>query len=108
MHEIGCDMRVEAERKPPDAQMTFVRLFSEPGQPGEVEARHLVLNKNSKVEILKANAIVDWGLSGDLMQVAFRDLWLQVQIDGDDQKKGWIHTDEDFAAVGLPPRSPEP
>ena len=67
-----------------------------------------MLDKNSKVEILKANAFVDWGLSGDLMQVAFRDLWLQVQIDGDDQKKGWIHTNEDFVAIGLPARSPEP
>jgi len=109
MHEIGCDMRVEAERKPPEAETSFLRLFSgQPGRPDEGEARHLVLDKNSKVEILKANAFVDWGLSGDLMQVAFRDLCLQVQIDGDDQKKGWVQTDEDFAAVGLPPRSPEP
>jgi hypothetical protein len=109
MHEIGCDMRVEAERKPAGAEPTFLRLLSgEPGQPNEGEARHLVLDKNSKVEILKANALVDWGLSGDLMQVAFRDLWLQVQVDGDDQNKGWIHSDEDFAAVGLPSRNPEP
>jgi len=109
MHEIGCDVRVEAERKPPDAEMTFLRLF--PGKPGrldEGEAQHLVLDKNSKVEILKASAFVDWGLSGDLMQVAFRDLCLQVRIEGDDQKTGWIQSEEDFAAVGLPSRSPEP
>jgi hypothetical protein len=109
MHEIGCDMRVAAERKPPDADNTFLRLF--PGEPGRLdqgEARHLVLDKNSKVEILKGSAFVDWGLSGDLMQVAFRDLCLQIRIDGDEQKTGWIQSDEDFAAVGLPSRSPEP
>ena len=27
MHEIGCDLQVEAERKPPDAEMTFLRLY---------------------------------------------------------------------------------
>lgn len=109
MHEIGCDMRVEAERRPPDAETTFLRLFSgKPGPLDQGEARHLVLDRNSKVEILQANALVDWGLSGDLMQVAFRDLSLQVRIDGDDQKTGWIQSDEDFAAIGLPPRSSEP
>jgi hypothetical protein len=109
VHAIGCDMRVEAERKPPEAETTFLRLVNgEPGQLGEAEGKHLVLGKNFKVEILKANAFVDWGLSGDLMQVAFRDLWLQVRIDGDDQKEGWIQTEEDLAAVGLPSRSPAP
>jgi hypothetical protein len=109
MHEIGCDMRVEAERKPPEAETTFLRLFpGEPGRLGQGEAQHLVLDRNSKVEILQANALVDWGLSGDLMQVAFRDLSLQVRIDADDQKTGWIQSDEDFAAIGLPSRSPEP
>lgn len=109
MHEIGCDMRVETERRPPDAEATFLRLFSgKPGRLDQGEARHLVLDKNSKVEIMQANALVDWGLSGDLMQVAFRDLSLQVRIDADDQKTGWIQSDEDFAAIGLPSRSPEP
>ncbi len=28
------------------------------------------------------------------------ELWLKVRIDG---KKGWIHTQEDFVAIGLPP-----
>jgi hypothetical protein len=107
MHEISCDMRVEAERKAPQAETSFLRVLNGE-EPDQGEPLHLVLEKNSKVGILKANTFVDWGLSGDLMQVAFRDLWLQVQIDGDDQKKGWIHTNEDFVAIGLPARSPEP
>jgi hypothetical protein len=107
VHEIGCEMRFEAERKPLDAEMTFLRLIRGP-HPGEGGALHLVLNKSSKVEILKAKALIDWGVSGDLMQIKFRDLWLQVRIDDDDLKEGWIQTDEDFAAIGLPSRSTEP
>lgn len=106
MHEIGCDLRVEAEREPPDAEMTFLRLYRGE-EPNQGEVLHLVLDKNSKVQILKSSAYIDWGLAGDLMQVAFRDLWLKVRIDDDDQKEGWIHSDEDFAAIGLPSRSPE-
>jgi hypothetical protein len=77
-------------------------------EPGQGEVLHLVLNQNSKVQVLDASAYIDWGLAGDLMQVAFRELWLKVRIDDHDQKEGWIHSDEDFAAIGLPPRSPEP
>jgi hypothetical protein len=111
MHEIGCDVQVQVDRKPPDAEMTFLRLFAGgfmPGEPGEGQVLHLVLNKKSNVQILKGNAYIDWGLAGDLMQVAFPELWLKVRIDDDDQKEGWIHSDEDFAAIGLPSRSPEP
>ena len=106
MHEVGCDLQVEAERRPPDAEIAFLRLYRGE-QPNEGEVLHLVLDKNSKVQILKSSAYVDWGLAGDLMQVAFRELWLKVRIDDDDQKEGWIHSDEDFAAIGLPSRSPE-
>lgn len=107
MHEIGCDLQVEAKRKPPDAEMAFLRLYRGE-EPNEGEVLHLVLDKNSKVQILKSSAYIDWGLAGDLMQVAFRDLWLKVRIDDDNQKEGWIHSDEDFAAIGLPSRSSEP
>ena len=107
MHEIGCDVQIEVDRKPPDADMTFLRLYRGE-QPYEGEVLHLVLDKNSKVEILKSNAYIDWGLAGDLMQVAFRELWLKVRIDDDNEKEGWIHSDEDFAAIGLPSRSSEP
>lgn len=108
MHEIGCDMQFEAEPKPPDAEMTFLRVYRGE-EPDQGEVLHLVLNKNSKVQILKASVYIDWGLPGDdLMQVAFRELWLKVRIDGDEQKEGWIHGEEDFAAIGLPSRSPEP
>ncbi len=107
MHEIGCDMRVEAERKPPEAETTFLRLYRGE-EPAGGEVLHLVLDRNSKIQILGASAYIDWGLAGDLMQVVFRDLWLKVRIDDDDEKEGWIHSDEDFAAIGLPSRRSEP
>ncbi len=107
MHEISCSIRFEANPKPPDAEMTFLRLYRGE-EPGQGEVLHLVLKQNSKVQVLDASAYIDWGLAGDLMQVAFRELWLKVRIDDDDQKEGWIQSDEDFAAIGLPSRSPEP
>jgi hypothetical protein len=68
----------------------------------------VVLDKKSAIRFLQASAIVDWGPAGDFMQIRLRDLWLQVLIDNDDHKSGWIQTDEDFAAVGLPSRSATP
>jgi len=105
--EAGCDMRVEAERKPAEAEMTFLRLFPGP-EPNMGMVRHVVVKRNSKVQILNASTVIHWGRSEDLMQLNFRDLWLRVLIDDSDDKEGWIQGAEDFAAVGLPARSFEP
>lgn len=100
--EVGCDMRVEAKRKPPTEEFSFVRVFVEANENmGEPE--HVVVQQNSKVEILGASAITAWNQSGELAQPVFSDVWLHVRIDG---HSGWIHGDEDFAAVGLPRTSP--
>ncbi|HEY6904354.1 MAG TPA: hypothetical protein VI216_08605 [Candidatus Acidoferrales bacterium] len=100
--EVGCDMRVEGERKPPTEEFSFVRVFSEANEKmGEPE--HVVVQQNSKVEILGSSAITKWNQSGELAQPVFSDLWLHVRIDN---HTGWIHGDEDFAAVGLPRASP--
>jgi hypothetical protein len=107
LQEIGCPFRVVAERTPPEADETFLRLLN--GQmPNEGQVKHLVLDKKSMIRFLQASAIVDWGLGGDFMQIRLRDLWLQVVVDDDDRKTGWIQTNEDFAAVGLPSRSAAP
>jgi hypothetical protein len=99
MQSGGCEFRVEAECQRLGEDLTFVRLHAEAtegmGTPG-----HVVLKKDSKVVILAAQGKVDWqeddhgvGLTpGD-------DFWLKVRIDG---KEGWIHTQEDFLAIGLP------
>jgi hypothetical protein len=105
--EAGCYRRVEAERKPADAEMTFLRLFPGP-EPNMGMVRHVVVKRNSRVQILNASAVIQWGTSGGFMWLSFRDLWLKVLIDDSDDKEGWIQGAEDFAAVGLAARSFEP
>ncbi len=107
LRERGCELRVQADRKPPDADMSFIRLFREAVE-NEYGVRHVVLNKSSKIQFLAAKALPSWSLDGDAIKVSFSDLWLKVLIDDNDENLGWIHTDEDFAAVGLPSGSPLP
>ena len=107
LREKGCDLRAEAERKPAETDASFVRLFREPVE-NEYGVRHLVVNKGSRIEFLGARAITSWSVEGDRMKIGLSDLWLKVLIDDNDENLGWIHSDEDFAAVGLPSRSPAP
>lgn len=107
MRETGCELRVEIGRKPVRTPMSFVRLFRAAAE-NEYNVRHLVLTKNSKVEFLKAKAIATWTSDGDAMKVHLSNLWLKVLIDDNDENLGWIHSDEDFAAVGLHAGSPAP
>ena len=104
MKEEGCDMRVEALRKPSSAEYGFARLYSEADE-GMGIAEHIVIQKESKVEILGSRAITTWNQQGEFVQPVFSDVWLHVRIDGRD---GWIHGEEDFAAVGLPAGSATP
>jgi hypothetical protein len=104
LKEVGCDMRVEAVRKPPTDEFTFVRFFVEANENlGSVE--HVVVRKDSKVEILGARAITTWNENGELIQPIIADVWLHVHID---DRAGWIHGEEDFSAAGLPAASPAP
>jgi hypothetical protein len=100
--EVGCDMRVEAETKQPTEEFAFVRVFAEANENmGEPE--HVVVQQNSKVEILGSSAITTWSQNSELAQPVFSDLWLHVRID---DRTGWVHGEEDFAAVGLPRTGP--
>jgi len=101
--EIGCEMRVEATRKPGNADFTFVRLFNE-AREDFGSARHVVIKKDANIEYLAAKAIVKWTTSGDEFSANLSDIWLKVLIDNNEDHLGWIHTDEDFTAVGLPPQ----
>jgi hypothetical protein len=86
---------VEALR---EDQQTFVRLFPEPDDG--FTAQHVVVQAASKIEYLEARASVSWNQDGNGISFGVDgDLWLKVRIDG---KEGWIHTQEDFSAVGLP------
>ncbi|HUK30749.1 MAG TPA: hypothetical protein VLV89_06515 [Candidatus Acidoferrum sp.] len=95
--ESGCQVPVEATRAPA-SEDTFVRLFPDPTDGG-VPA-HVIIRKDSKVEFISASVSFIFDDSGESINVGVRDdFWLKVQIDG---KVGWIHTQEDFSAVGLP------
>jgi len=99
--------------------VTFVRLYSTPDEKSG-RAERVVVKPVSQIEFLACRADMvmkqpdassppsptDWPLK-DMLQVGLApntDAWLQVRLDG---KVGWIHSDEDLAAVGLPEPKPE-
>lgn len=94
----ACRFRVEAERAP-DEGLTFVRLFQEADEKIGI-ALHAVVKKDSVVEFVEAEAALKWEESaGQVGLSVSEDVWLKVRIDG---KEGWIHSQENFQAVGLP------
>jgi hypothetical protein len=94
-----CRFKVETDRRPPESDLTFVRLHVEP-EEGMGIAEHVVIKKTSKVEILEAEGPQLWEEEAEGIGLSVGDdLWLKVRIDG---KEGWIHTQEDFTAIGLP------
>ncbi|MBI4460173.1 MAG: hypothetical protein HY648_08970 [Acidobacteria bacterium] len=94
-----CRLRVETDRVSQQDDLTFVRLHPEPEEELGVPA-HVVVKKDSKVEFLEAEAEVLWDEDTEGVGLAVSpDLWLKVRIDG---KEGWIHTQEDLQAIGLP------
>ena len=100
LREAGCEVPVEAERAPAGDDLTFVRLFAEASEVMGLP-RHVVIRKDSKVEILAAKIKLAWDESHEVIVFGAddQDPWLKVRIDG---KEGWIHTQEDFTAAGVP------
>jgi hypothetical protein len=110
----GCQYRVVPEDKLYQTDITFVRLWPSADEKSGPPMK-TVVKKDSKVELLTALAATQWvegnvavpggsskgplddaggfGVAPDL------DLWLKVRIDG---KEGWMHSEEDFRALGLP------
>lgn len=94
-----CELSVEAERHPAEEDLTFVRLHREADE-GMGVAQHVVVKRDSKVEILATEAEVIWKENADSVSLDVSDdVWLKIRIDG---REGWIHTQEDFQAIGLP------
>ena len=94
-----CELRVEANRAPQEDEMTFVRLHPEPEEEMGT-ADHVVVKKDSQVEFLAVEAETVWSEDAEGVGLSTaEDPWLKVRIDG---KEGWIHTQEDFMAIGLP------
>ena len=110
----GCEYEVVPEDKLYTEGITFVRLWPSPdeklGQPMKV-----VVKKDSKVDLLTAQVATRWVESnaagpsassvgprnnaGGFDLTVDANLWLKVRIDG---KEGWMHSEEDFRALGLP------
>ena len=109
----GCQYKVVPEDKLYIQRTTFVRLWPSPeeksGQPLKT-----VVKQDSKVELLTAMVATQWmetnaapaanskgpmDDAGGFGVPANADLWLKVRIDG---KEGWVHSEEDFQALGLP------
>ena len=99
MVESGCEVPVvEVERYPSDEEETFVRMFPESNE--HMIAEHIVVRRDSKVEILAAKVRASLGEDKNSMGLGVEDdVWLKVRVDG---KEGWIHSQEDFEAIGLP------
>src|SRR5260370_24947483 len=110
----GCQYNVVPEDKFYSQGITFVRLWPNPdeksGQPVKT-----VVKKDSKVDLLIAMVATQWvednPMSSSVNTKDFlkdaggfgvasdSDLWLKVRIDG---REGWMHSEEDFLALGLP------
>ena len=92
-----CSYAMMAEGQRPD-QPTFVRLFPEPDDG--FTPKHVIVQPHSKIEYLEARTPVTW--NEDANSISFSangDVWVKIRIDG---QEGWIHSEEDFEAVGLP------
>lgn len=92
-----CSYPVSAEAHRED-QATFVRLF--PECDDGFTPKHIIIQPQSTVEFVEARVPMGW--SEDEKSITFSvngDMWLKVRIDG---AEGWIHSEEDFHAVGLP------
>ena len=106
LHEVGCDMRVETQPVSGNAEFTFARVFPTPEEQAGVAVQHAVIPRSADVQFLKARAIANWISDGDVLRVQLQNLWLKVLINNNTEYEGWIHAEQDLAAVGLPARSP--
>jgi hypothetical protein len=116
----GCQYKVLPEDQLYSPGITFVRLWANPGEKSGQPVK-TVVKKDSKVDLLTAQVATRWAdgnpagpaadsknpmddagsfgvFSGGVPDPG-TDLWLKVRIDG---KEGWMHSEEDFRALGLP------
>lgn len=102
--EVGCRYKLYRVEPTRSAALTFVRLFPEPNEQMGVPA-NVVIKPKSLIEFLDASVLVEWTQDTNAINFGVgggsgaAGVWLHVKIDGRD---GWIHSEEDFEAVGLP------
>ena len=109
----GCQYKVVPEPQLYVSDITFVRMWPTPDEKAGAP-QNTVVKKDSRVDLLTALVATKWvegnpagpanmkgpmDDAGSLGVDAGADLWIKVRIDG---KEGWIHSEEDFRALGLP------
>ena len=109
----GCRYKVVPETQLYMNEITFVRLWANPDEKSGAP-QNVVVKKDSKVDLLTALVATKWlegnpagpanakgpmDDAGSLGVDSGADLWLKVRVDG---KEGWMHSEEDFRALGLP------
>lgn len=96
----GCNLRIAANPGP--REEGSVTMYAQP-QDDPYNSRSVSIHSSSLVQFLTARPLVDWKSGGDRFSCTFDDMWLRVSIDG---AEGWVHSQADFAALGLPPLTP--
>ena len=102
LEKTGCNMRITAVAQPSRAQGSVVTLYEAPVED-RFHASQVPIESGTKFEIVDARAVVKWKESGERVSCQFEDMWLHVRFHGD---LGWIHSETDFAALGLPVGNP--
>ena len=96
----GCNLRIMAN--PTARAEGTISLYAQP-QEDTYNSRQVSVHANSAVQFLIARPLVNWKNSGDRFSCSFDDMWLRVGIGG---TEGWVHSQTDFAALGLPSAAP--
>jgi hypothetical protein len=97
----GCVSRIAADPRP-RADGSTVTLYAEPAED-QYNAQQVRVGSGSPVGFLAARAVVNWKDSGGRIACSFDDVWLHVGIGA---SEGWVHSEANFAALGLPATSP--
>jgi len=97
--QSACRFHPEVQRLQSAEASTLVHLLPEAFKP-DAQAQPVTVQKTAKIEFLEAAGVMQWNERADTISLDLsEDLWLKVRIDG---QEGWIHTPEDFNAIGLP------
>ena len=93
-----CSYPITVDAHRDATEPTFVRLF--PEADDGYTAKHVIVQPQSKIDYLEARVPVAWNEDANAISFSVNgDVWIKVRIDG---VEGWIHSQEDFDAVGLP------
>lgn len=93
-----CSYPITVDAHRDATEPTFVRLF--PEADDGYTPKHVVVQPQSKIDYLEARVPVAWNEDANAISFSVNgDVWIKVRIDG---VEGWIHSQEDFDAVGLP------